>query len=301
MWAVYHSNVESVKFLLENGADVNTRDEIGCNALMLSCQLNPPLQSHAEKSENALNIVCQLLNHYTETSICDKNGINALHYAAFAESADIVKCLLDSGINIDSVNAMKKTPILVAASTYNWNVIKLLIERNADTRVTDEYGNTVLHYLAGAGNIDLINILLNRNTESDENNEEQGRKILIVDAHNIDQKSLLHFAAEMGELCAVELLREKNADITACDVYGNNILHHAASSGNAELVKYLLDCGLQIDSCDKNGNTPLHFASSKGHHEVVMLLKDREANMTASNENCTSVLHTATWSGMLNL
>jgi hypothetical protein len=38
MWAVHHSNIETVKLLLDIDADVDAQDEDGCTALILACQ-----------------------------------------------------------------------------------------------------------------------------------------------------------------------------------------------------------------------------------------------------------------------
>jgi ankyrin repeat protein len=129
-------------------------------------------------------VVCQLLHHKTDTNICDENGNNALHWAAFTATGDIVKYLLYSSMGIENANLEKQTPVLAAASTHNWDVVEMLIERNSNTGLSNKCGSTLLHYLAGMGNIDLINNLLNRNTESDKSTEEQGATILYLDTHN---------------------------------------------------------------------------------------------------------------------
>lgn len=66
--------------------------------------------------------------------------------------------------------------------------------------------------------------------------------------------------------------------------YSNNktILMYAANIGNLGRVQFLLDRGANINDSDSNGYTPLIYACINGNVDIVRLLLDRGANQNAT-------------------
>ena len=58
-------------------------------------------------------------------------------------------------------------------------------------------------------------------------------------------------------------------------------LHEAASRGDVAAVAVLLDRDADVNSEDMDGDRPLHKAAAAGHVEVVCLLLDRGADVEA--------------------
>jgi ankyrin repeat protein len=83
----------------------------------------------------------------------------------------------------------------------------------------------------------------------------------------------LMYAARLGKLDMVKLLREAGAEINA-GTGGRTALHWAGEFGHEEVVAYLLDQGARPGPRGANGPTPLMLACVRGHVRVALLLLD---------------------------
>ncbi|KLL02642.1 MAG: tankyrase protein, partial [Mycoplasmataceae bacterium RV_VA103A] len=84
----------------------------------------------------------EIINHKDE----DNNSL--LHYAVIKDKKEIVKLLLEKGINIESRDYFASTPLHITARNANLELAKLLVESGANVKVIDKFNNTVLHNAA---------------------------------------------------------------------------------------------------------------------------------------------------------
>ncbi len=87
-----------------------------------------------------------------------------------------------------------------------------------------------------------------------------------------DGATPLHRAARAGDLTAVRLFLEYEADINAQATDGATALHSAVEMGDAATVKLLLEYGATVEAQDEDGMTALHLAVREGHTEIANLL-----------------------------
>jgi ankyrin repeat protein len=97
-FAIYAGNIDLAKFLLNNGADTNAQNNEGLTGLNFATLLMVSPQ-----------IVEFLLNNGADTNIKGKNGNTALYYAVFRGNADVVKLLVRNGAYINYNNAQNIT------------------------------------------------------------------------------------------------------------------------------------------------------------------------------------------------
>ncbi|KAJ7427840.1 retinoic acid induced 14 [Willisornis vidua] len=86
--AVQNGHTEVCKYLLDHGADINTRDKNGRTALMMACEAG------------SLNMVEAFLRRGADVSLIDVFGQNALHYSKLSENTGIQN-LLSSKLSQD--------------------------------------------------------------------------------------------------------------------------------------------------------------------------------------------------------
>lgn len=67
------------------------------------------------------------------------------------------------------------------------------------------------------------------------------------------------------------------------DIQGRTLLHLAAESGNIETVQFLLDNGAKIDAKDNDERTPLFLAALNNDRTMVNFLKENGANVYNHN------------------
>lgn len=188
MYTARNTNYEMVEFLLKNGADVNMRDAAGETALYYSIEHNSFGQEN--ERENAIKILnllikygadvntkndegAYLLDIYYRSSksenkemfkILIENGFDLeskinddnsdytpLMIAVYKEDYDMVKYLLDKGVNPNAANNENKTALMIANDDGNFDISKLLIEQGANINAQDEDGCTTLMDAAVSG------------------------------------------------------------------------------------------------------------------------------------------------------
>ena len=74
-----------------------------------------------------------------------------------------MKRLLDLGVTLDKRNRRGDTPLLLAASHGNPDIIYYLLDKGADRNIFDSwYGWTILHHAALKNNASLIHTLIEK-------------------------------------------------------------------------------------------------------------------------------------------
>lgn len=87
-------------------------------------------------------------------------GRMALHFAAEADHADIVRILLDKGANVHARDShLDWMPLHHAANYGNTGVVRVLLARGADPEARDDGGRTPLRLAKEKGHIEVVEIL----------------------------------------------------------------------------------------------------------------------------------------------
>lgn len=110
--AIMAGNAAGVRSLLEQGVDIEARDDFGRTALFLAVQ-----EGHA-------NIVTLLLQHRPDVNTQDKNGWTPLHRAAQNGDKRCVQLLLANGANRDLPNKAGRAAASYAEDVAIQNYIK---------------------------------------------------------------------------------------------------------------------------------------------------------------------------------
>ena len=114
-----------------------------------------------------------------------------------------------------------------------------------------------------------------------------------MDAQDLSKKTPLYLAVAQGHLSAVKCLIEKGADPTIVGIEGDTVLHVAAFYGYTPIVSFLLKCPL-LNCTDEYGLQPIHKAVwGIPKPDVVKLLLEAGANPNAGNQYGYAPLHWA--------
>ena len=157
MYAIMKGYKETVKILIANKADINKRNRNNANAL---------IYAYMYGHEDIANILLQNGSDSLDKSlkVCDLNQstllnlnvplINAAHYST---NEVFLQKLIDSGSykDYDYDTALRE-----AASYNNINAVKVLIKNNADVNVQNRDGMTALMSACYNGNLEMTKMLL---------------------------------------------------------------------------------------------------------------------------------------------
>lgn len=179
-----HSAV--VELLLENGANIDSRDCLFTTPLSYACQ------------EGHTNIAGILIDNHVQVDSEDVEDRTPLSHAAEAGYAAILQLLLDNNAEVDSKDDEGQTPLLIAVGEGHMDIVHLLLTHGADVNWKDFEKLTPLSYAVAEGHATIVQLLLENNAE--------------VDLKAIDGETPLQIAARQRHETIIQLLLDYGAD-----------------------------------------------------------------------------------------
>lgn len=222
--------------------------------------------SAAERSNSMMDLSHQRADHVlTPLSGLSGSGSSAadkLVREAAQGRLDYVKPYLDA--HPDQVDCMSagKTCLQVAAHQGHIQIVKYLLQLNANVNIVDKEGDSTLHYAAFGNQPEIMKILLLNGAQ--------------INVLNSSHCSALHISAHKKPPHCVRILLEFRADVNIQDSYGDTALHDAIGKENAEVVELLCNApNLDLTVRNNRGFNALHHASLKGNvaatHRILQL------------------------------
>ena len=161
-----------------------------------------------------------------------------------AEISDVTRCL-QAGADPEAREENGYTPLHVAATFGNAEVIAVLAGAGANLEARDEMGITPLHAAVIPGNAEVIAALLQAGAD--------------LEARAESGITPLHVAAitrNAEVIAAIAALLQAGADLEAQAEGGGTPLHAAAARGNAETIEALLQAGANPKALTATGKLP---------------------------------------------
>jgi ankyrin repeat protein len=303
-----------VEILLKHKADVNATSHFG----------SPLLVAFTNGNEQLV----QLLIHHGAK-------INQVETVSYAPSGSLV-CGTPLLLAIEVLNNKARTEYLkpmAVIQAARLQTLKTLIAAGADVNISDDRGQTPLHYAVVSNSSEspkLIGILTEAGAVLD-NVDEQGQTPIIkavtsgaVRCHNakikieerleillkagaktnvrdVDGRTALHHAAKYGYTEVCTMLIEAGAKTEIQDVDGKTALFLAGKYGEPAVCKILLRAGAKTDIQAVDGDTALHCAVWKNHPEICTMLVEAGANVNIQGMRSETALHIAAYDGQLDI
>lgn len=212
-----------------------------------------------------------LLTH----ELLQQAGPNILFTAAKDGNVDLVQKILDIGIDVNISNEHTKSPLHIAASKGQTEVVKLLIEKGASIDKTEsKFGSTPLALAALFNYTETVKVLLEHKADPN-----------ICNRHGMGP---LYHAALNGNKEMLELLVKKGeGKVQVVSIHNDSLLHAAAIGFNQsgkgwEVIEWLLDQlvdpsivnSLQETARDILDHSPFRVITSQGSDFPTNLYDD---------------------------
>jgi tetratricopeptide (TPR) repeat protein len=165
--AIYESNINDIKALIQNGADVNVYAEAGYN---LNYYETPLIVA---TKKNNIEVIKLLIEHNVDIYKCDCIGNNSLNYACENGYLDLANYYIDKGLVVNPDAKLVRPPLISACGcdTDNVAMVKMLIDKGANVNATDSNGSTPIFVAAANVNKNVIELLIKKGGNPDTYNE----------------------------------------------------------------------------------------------------------------------------------
>ena len=219
--AVLQGHLEIVEYLLQKGADVNTKNLEGFT----------PLHDSAYKGR--VEMVRLLLAKGADANAKDISKNTPLHEAVVANRNDIddyyyieiVKLLLSNGAIVNYKNNKGETPLHLASRGNSFEIVKLLASKGADVNNQNNLGNTPLHETAETGDLKIQLYLLSRGAQ--------------IKTKNKLRQTPADIAAQNNHAEMLKLLFAKGTDAPATDDKSNKVVKSTIIPSKAKQTENL--------------------------------------------------------------
>jgi ankyrin repeat protein len=311
--AAYLGDVGRVRNLIDNGADITTRDRDGWTPLDYAV-----LYDHKEVAKLLLAAAADpngLADGGVRTRDCVRDALRCALREGYEDMAEL---LINNNAPRAIQGGARETPLYWAAEYGRLRTVKLLLAKGANVNASTREGYKPLGAALGQGYADIVETLIAAG--ADVNVRDKAGRTLFTEAVTSYCEPAVEaavkkkfddsgpgrdaafdaFARDIRDpLIArmVVLLVAHGADINEKDEAGVTPLHHAAEGGLKETVGFLLAKGAEVNAkttgprerryethSERVGTTPLHMAAASGDANTVKVLLAHGAELEARDQ-----------------
>ena len=292
--AVKDQDHETVRVLLEQKADVNTREGDGATAL------------HWAVLRDDVEAVQGLLRAGADVNAANDYGVTPVALACTNRNATVVKKLLAAGADPNAATLMGETALMTCARTGTADAVVALFDHGANNVNAREksHGQTALMWAAARGYPEVVRALLAQGADVHARSDSH---LLLVRLGSRGGEGAKHpqrgftpllFAArqgdEPGRIESARLLLEAGADVNETAPDGASALVVASHSGQGTFAAFLLEHGAKPDAAGA-GYAALHAAVLRGDLELVKALCGHGADPNVRLTKGSQAQRSSTW------
>lgn len=146
--AIERDNLISVKKLLKDGINPNMQIE------------EEPLLVFAIKQRASLEVIKAINEAGGDIFYSNEDGVSVLDEAIGAKNLELVKFLVNSGVDVNSTKRLSGfTPLMLASSLGSIDIVRFLLENGVNKEVKDKNNLTALEYATRTGQNKIIPLL----------------------------------------------------------------------------------------------------------------------------------------------
>ncbi|MDP3278576.1 MAG: ankyrin repeat domain-containing protein [Deltaproteobacteria bacterium] len=286
--AAIAGSVELVEMLLDAGADPCVEDDFHVSAMHNAAAHAPVLEVLLARGHspglgrvgtpllsaigaNAAASVALLLHAGASPNVCDPHKRQPIFMAISQANHDILRLLLDHNADLHQrALGSGDTPLIAAAKKGDGTAVAMLLGAGADPLEQDRDGENALGFIAQRRELRVQFAAL-----LTQHGRVLGAPVLREPlARELTAPSAFFSAIYQGELQLVEALIAEGSEINQRDPWGVTALMHAIGAGRLDLARLLLEHGADPGLCDPAGANAAGYASFEDSAKCDALLSE---------------------------
>lgn len=224
----------------------------------------------------------------------DINGWTPLVIATSKGNLELVRLLIKRGAKADVKTSQDLTPLMIAANNGYLEIVKELFRASPlDLTVQSASSlDTALHLAIRSKHSEIAMEILHPSCSPTGAIPTTPNHLELLSIANKTGSTPLHAAAFVGDLPLVKELLRLGADANATRGDGFTALHLTCLQNHIEVAKLLIPC-TAINTESRFGTTALHEAARRGFYALVDLLLVNGANPNLEDNDQMTALHAA--------
>jgi ankyrin repeat protein len=324
-----HAGKSIVGWLLTQGADPNVQDADGNTPLMnavsnrqvetlrlLITKADPGITNLAGQTALYFGIGEPEIVRLLLDAKAKPDG-EAVHRAVDEFDHASLAVLLDGNADVDVLNAHGRSPLMEMSCFWDRTILDLskpdrfrcfhmLVQRGADVRSRGRDGRTVLHWLAQAGDLNALRVVIDKQPDINAS-DDSGRTPLMLCLDGQAAELLLNHGAQLELHDRWGHTARDWADMFSRDQVAEVLRSAGGSNGNVNDARVIrasltddasglgeaIEAGGDPDARDGWGETALHCAAGQGNAEAVRVLVSLGADINWRDEDGSTALAAA--------
>jgi ankyrin repeat protein len=268
MHAAAFGNFDTLKLLIDAGADIKARNDMDATALLWAA--SDPVKARL------------LIERGADVTVASRQGRTPLMVAAARKgAAAIVELLLAKGADVHTTDLLGNTALTLAARAGDLETVNLLMAKGADPNAADVLKRAPLFAAAIGQNPAIVRLLLqhgaavNAATSLPPGAAVRTTNNIRNGPPNNSKMTALHTAAAFGPVESGRELLNAGANVNAQDSRKLAPLSFALATEypSLDIVRTLIRAGADVNLADNYGDTPLDWAEKFGYPEIIAELR----------------------------
>ncbi|XP_047469290.1 serine/threonine-protein phosphatase 6 regulatory ankyrin repeat subunit C-like isoform X2 [Penaeus chinensis] len=238
--------------------------------------------------EGDIKVVKEMIqDDVCDVNVTGKNGITALHCAAFSGKMAVISELLNAGADLQALTEQGVSVLHCACLTGRIITAQMLVQHhNADKETCDRAGFSPEDYAKLRGHHHIVSCIYK--TSNDSNQRRPVQEYMAISKELYRSVLEVHKQIADGPLEELKLLLECGAcDPNLQDKQGKTLLHLATQKGNFEIIKFLLEHGTLPTARTHIFQTARFIAELEDLKKIVSLLLSYERlNDMSTRQKC---------------
>ena len=275
-------------------------------------------------AEKAVELVLNDGLDINTPALCNRTP---LLWASLSSSGEFIETLIDLGANVNAQRTDDKvTPLFLSAYWNNFMAAYLFLNHGADANIAAADGRTPLHKAVMKGNQNLVKLLIENEADVSIGYKENSTERFYLVRGKERGRAAWHYVLVKKHLLGLFLKRVKGGSLDVAE-FGDILrsgwgkdppegttdkilkeydfqfkeipdttpLHIASEQINEpEIIDLLVKSGANVNAQDAEGFTPLHMAAIHGNLKIVKKLVDLDADVnivTTDGKNAAELAH----------
>ena len=325
------SSIDTFMYALSLGLNINHVDKDGNTVLMeLIKYINtdyPRLKDLTADEKlpliNLIDMIPWLIEEEINYNVYNNDGENVLTYVTAINNIDIMKILLEYGVDPNFIDSSNTTALSTAAMKGSSNIeaVSLLLNYGARPNITDNNNQTIIEKLI---TIELVlhnekkmKLKEKRNIDETQNYRQVLHEILLNGEVNLtmlnsEDQPYFFDAVFHNNIDLVKSLAKYGADINQRDRDNSNIVYKYMAENIAFkkvsdqrlyyiMLKQVITLGADVNARDAHGGITLHKAILDNDIQTIKILLNAGADINAVDARGRNMIHNCMWQNKVKI
>lgn len=185
------------------------------------------------------------------------NSNSDLEQAVVSGDLEAVKRSVGNGANINYMPS-DNSVMMIAGFNKHWDIVDYLIDNGANINLTNLFNYHIIHVLAKDGPLDIIQKVVSLSAGTVINHRDNDRDTAFSIAVKENREEVVDFFLDLI-----------GTDITCLDIDGKSTLHYAAELGHKDMFMKLWFQGVSLEHEDKHGKHAVDYIADEAWRDEL--------------------------------